>query len=108
MVDKLADIGGTMGLLTGFSFISFVEILYYGVKILLGIIQGRKGETQSPPSPPSPALLERAESHRNRDLAITEEQSEKIKFTLKDDPDLGREDIKTEIQHLHKVEEVLI
>ena len=32
---KLSAIGGTMGLLTGFSIISGVEILYFGVKILL-------------------------------------------------------------------------
>ena len=33
-VDKLSAIGGTMGLLTGFSLISGVEILYFLVKIL--------------------------------------------------------------------------
>ena len=31
--DKLSAIGGTMGLLTGFSIISGVEILYFAVKI---------------------------------------------------------------------------
>ena len=34
-VDKLSAIGGTMGLLTGFSIISGVEILYFGFKIAL-------------------------------------------------------------------------
>ena len=35
-VDILSAIGGTMGLLTGFSIISGVEIVYFGVKIALG------------------------------------------------------------------------
>ena len=34
-VDQLSAIGGTMGLLTGFSLISGVEILYFGIKIIL-------------------------------------------------------------------------
>ena len=34
-VDMLSAIGGTMGLLTGFSIISAVEILYFSVKIIL-------------------------------------------------------------------------
>ena len=34
-VDMLAEIGGTMGLLTGFSIISGVEILYFAFKIAL-------------------------------------------------------------------------
>ena len=34
-VDMLSAIGGTMGLLTGFSIISGVEIFYFAVKILL-------------------------------------------------------------------------
>ena len=34
-VDKLSAIGGTMGLLTGFSIISGVEILYFTSKIFL-------------------------------------------------------------------------
>ena len=33
-VDILSAIGGTMGLLTGFSIISFVEILYFLTKFL--------------------------------------------------------------------------
>ena len=32
-VDMLSAIGGTMGLLTGFSIISGVEILYFAAKI---------------------------------------------------------------------------
>ena len=32
-VDQLSAIGGTMGLLTGFSIISAVEIIYFIVKI---------------------------------------------------------------------------
>ena len=33
-VDMFSAIGGTMGLLTGFSFISVVEILFFIVKVL--------------------------------------------------------------------------
>ena len=36
-VDMLSAIGGTMGLLTGFSIISGVEIVYFGIKIILKI-----------------------------------------------------------------------
>ena len=38
-VDKLSAIGGTMGLLTGFSLISAVEIVYFGVKIILQLLR---------------------------------------------------------------------
>ena len=38
-VDMLSAIGGTMGLLTGFSIISGVEILYFATKIGWNIIQ---------------------------------------------------------------------
>ena len=34
-VDQLSAIGGTMGLLTGFSIISGVEIIYFAFKIAL-------------------------------------------------------------------------
>ena len=34
-VDMLSAIGGTMGLLTGFSIISGAEIVYFAVKIIL-------------------------------------------------------------------------
>ena len=40
-VDMLSAIGGTMGLLTGFSIISGVEIVYFGVKIILQILNNR-------------------------------------------------------------------
>ena len=35
LVDKLSAIGGTMGLLTGFSLISAVEIIYFAGLILV-------------------------------------------------------------------------
>ena len=38
-VDMLSAIGGTMGLLTGFSIISGVEILYFSAKIFLKILR---------------------------------------------------------------------
>ena len=38
-VDMLSAIGGTMGLLTGFSIISGVEIVYFLIKIILKIIR---------------------------------------------------------------------
>ena len=38
-VDMLSAIGGTMGLLTGFSIISGVEIVYFATKIFWNIIQ---------------------------------------------------------------------
>ena len=37
-VDMLSAIGGTMGLLTGFSIISGVEIVYFGMKIILKML----------------------------------------------------------------------
>ena len=68
LVDKLADIGGTMGLLTGFSFISFAEILYYVVKILLEVMKQRKRKTGVAPQPTTAAaaIPERAEYHPPR------------------------------------------
>ena len=38
-VDMLSAIGGTMGLLTGFSIISGVEIVYFSVKIILQAVK---------------------------------------------------------------------
>ena len=38
-VDMLSAIGGTMGLLTGFSIISGVEIVYFGIKIILKMLK---------------------------------------------------------------------
>ena len=40
-VDMLSAIGGTMGLLTGFSIISGVEIVYFVIKIILKILKDR-------------------------------------------------------------------
>ena len=40
-VDMLSAIGGTMGLLTGFSIISAVEIVYFGVKMILHYLKDR-------------------------------------------------------------------
>ena len=39
-VDMLSAIGGTMGLLTGFSIISAVEIVYFGFKIIRKMFMG--------------------------------------------------------------------
>ena len=41
-VDQLSAIGGTMGLLTGFSLISAVEIIYFSCKILFGFLKKLK------------------------------------------------------------------
>ena len=38
-VDYVSAIGGTMGLLTGFSIISGIEIFYFAVKIVFKILQ---------------------------------------------------------------------
>ncbi len=40
-VDMLSSIGGTKGLLTGLSIISGVEIVYFGIKIILQILKDR-------------------------------------------------------------------
>ena len=39
VVDKFSAIGGTMGLLTGFSIISAVEILYFMWKIIINFLK---------------------------------------------------------------------
>ena len=44
-VDMLSAVGGTMGLLTGFSIISGVEIIYFAAKIVWNIIQKKKNKT---------------------------------------------------------------
>ena len=36
--DKLGAVGGTMGLLTGFSIVSGVEIVYYLLKIIASLL----------------------------------------------------------------------
>ena len=41
-VDMLSAIGGTMGLLTGFSIISGVEIIYFLLKSVMNVMQVRK------------------------------------------------------------------
>ena len=41
-VDYISAIGGTMGLLTGFSIISGIEIIYFTVKIFYGLFRQRK------------------------------------------------------------------
>ena len=41
-VDKFSSIGGTMGLLTGFSVISGVEIIYFLCKIVFNIISKKR------------------------------------------------------------------
>ena len=38
-VDMLSAIGGTMGLLTGFSIISGVEIMYFCIKIIFNFVK---------------------------------------------------------------------
>ena len=40
--DMLSAIGGTMGLLTGFSLISAVEILYFALKLLYRCLKNRQ------------------------------------------------------------------
>ena len=45
-VDMFSAIGGTMGLLTGFSIISGVEIVYFGIKIILKILKERLNKKQ--------------------------------------------------------------
>ena len=44
-VDKLSAVGGTMGLLTGFSIISGVEIIYFMGRIIYNFISPRKNTT---------------------------------------------------------------
>ena len=41
-VDMLSAIGGTMGLLTGFSIISAVEIVFFSVKIIFSLMTNNK------------------------------------------------------------------
>ena len=46
-VDMLSAIGGTMGLLTGFSIISGVEIVYFIIKIIFKILKDRLNKKQT-------------------------------------------------------------
>ena len=41
-VDMLSAVGGTMGLLTGFSIISGVEVVYFAVKIMIDCMQRKR------------------------------------------------------------------
>ena len=41
-VDMLSAIGGTMGLLTGFSLISAVEIIYFATKIIINLMKNEE------------------------------------------------------------------
>ena len=43
---QLSLIGGTMGLLTGFSLISAVEVIYFLTKIIWGINRERRKENE--------------------------------------------------------------
>jgi len=45
-VDMLSAIGGTMGLLTGFSIISAVEIVYFGIMIILKLLRDRNNKNK--------------------------------------------------------------
>ena len=46
-VDMLSAIGGTMGLLTGFSIISAVEIIYFAIKITLKILKDNQKQMKN-------------------------------------------------------------
>ena len=46
-VDMLSAIGGTMGLLTGFSIISGVEIIDFIIKIIFKILKDRLNKKQT-------------------------------------------------------------
>ena len=41
-VDMLSAVGGTMGLLTGFSIISGIEVIYFAVKIMIDYMQRKR------------------------------------------------------------------
>ena len=59
-VDMLSAIGGTIGLLTGFTIISGVEIIYFAVKIILSFCKRcikKHHKSHSPPSSPPPSPL---------------------------------------------------
>ena len=45
-VDMLSAVGGTMGLLTRFSIISAVEIMYFGIKMILKVLTDRLNKTK--------------------------------------------------------------
>ena len=41
---QISLIGGTMGLLTGFSIISAVEIVYFGIKMIINVMKNDKSQ----------------------------------------------------------------
>ena len=43
-VDMISAIGGTLGLFTGFSIMSAVEIVYFGIKIILEAIKANRSK----------------------------------------------------------------
>ena len=43
-VDMISDIGGTLGLFTGFSIMSAFEIVYFGIKIILEAIKAKNSK----------------------------------------------------------------
>ena len=47
LVGQLGLIGGTMGLFTGFSILSGIEILYFAVKIFFGKVYNKNPEGKS-------------------------------------------------------------
>ena len=46
-VDMLSAIGGTMGLLTGFSIISGIEIIYFAIKIVLQVLKDKMNPSKT-------------------------------------------------------------
>ena len=46
-VDMLSAIGGTMGLLTGFSIISGIEIIYFAINIVLQVLKDKMNPSKT-------------------------------------------------------------
>ena len=42
--NQISLIGGTMGLFTGFSIISGIEVVYYAIKVFVGAARVKKGK----------------------------------------------------------------
>ena len=53
---KLSTIGGTLGLFTGFSVISGIEIIYFTMKIVLGMLEKPKNKRIEKDQKKCPAL----------------------------------------------------
>ena len=51
MVDYISSIGGTMGLFTGFSIISGVEIIYFLIKGIISLMKSKTEEAKSKMEP---------------------------------------------------------